>query len=69
MKGMQAVSIISYHEQLARNGKNIYIPLYYNEKNDTVYVESGKNRELVTHLINAVSPADIKEIIHKWKWR
>ena len=69
MKGIQAISTISHHEQFVREGKNIWIPLFYNEKNDTVYVEPGKGRELVTHLINAVSPAEIKDIIHKWKWR
>lgn len=69
MKGLKAVADKTKREQAAVNGRNIWIPLYYNSDNDTVYTVSGNNRELVTHLLNECSSAEIKEIVTRWLWR
>ena len=69
MKGLKAFSDKLKREQTAVNGKNIWIPLYYNSENDTVYAKSGDNRQLVTHFLNAAEPNKIKETVNKWKWR
>lgn len=69
MKGLKAFSDRLKKEQNAVNGRNIWIPLYYNSENDTVYATSGNNRELVTHFLNSAEPSEIKETVIKWLWR
>ena len=55
-------------QQLA-GGRNIWVSLYYDDEKDMVYTKEGKGRELVTHILNEVTPAEVKEMVMKWRWR
>lgn len=73
MRGLKKVSedskaAMSFNKVLGISN-NIYLPVYYSDDKDTVYTEPGKDRELVTHLINPCTPTEIKEIVMRWKWR
>lgn len=69
MKNLTKVANESKAAQAAVNGANIWLPLYYSDEKDAVYTTSGKDRELVTYLINENTATDIKEIVNRWKWR
>lgn len=73
MKGLKKVSEDSRasanFNSVMGLSRNIYLPVYYSASKDTVYSESGEDRELVTHLINPCSPTEIKDIVERWKWR
>lgn len=73
MRGLKKVSedskAAANFNEVMRINRNIYLPVYYSDDKDTVYTEPGRDRELVTHLINPCTPSEIKEIVTKWKWR
>ncbi len=69
MKGLKAVSDETRIRQQLAGGRNIWLPLYYSDEKDTVYTKEGKGRELVTHIINEVTPAEVREMVTKWLWR
>ena len=69
MRNLTKVAKESAAAQQAVNGRNIWMPLYYSDEKDAVYTQPGTGRELVTHLLNENSPAEIKAVVMKWKWR
>jgi hypothetical protein len=69
MRGLKAVADETRIRQQLAGGANIWLPLYYNDKTDTVYTKDGRDRELVTHFLNEVTPKEVKETVKKWLWR
>ena len=68
MKNLKEVSKVTQIWQSLSGGQNIWVPLYYSYKKDAVYTNPGEDRELVTHLLNMVTPTQVEEIVKKWKW-
>lgn len=69
MNGIKELSIETEILQAFNGGGNIYVPLYYDSESDTVFTNPGEGRDLVTHILNKVTPSEIQDMVNKWKWQ
>lgn len=65
MKNLKEIAKLT--EGINQKDRNSWIKLFYSMKDDAVYSTEGEGRFLVTNLISANKPEDIRDVVERWK--